>query len=152
MDGFHFAQDELVRLGRAGRKGAPDTFDVAGYVALLHRLRQREALTYAPAFDRDLEQPVAGSIPVPYETTVVVTEGNYLLLDEPGWRDVRPLLDTCWYLDVDDELRRERLVARHVQHGRSRAAAERWVRDSDEANARRVRTTRERADLCVLAP
>ncbi|SEC20056.1 Panthothenate kinase [Streptomyces sp. TLI_105] len=151
MDGFHLAQAELERLGRAGRKGAPDTFDAAGYTALLTRLRTPVPGTtvYAPAFDRSLEEPVAGSIPVAPEVPLVVTEGNYLLHDEGAWADVLPLLDEAWYLDLDDGRRVSRLVERHVRFGKDRAHAERWVRDSDEANARLVARGRARAHLVV---
>lgn len=148
VDGFHLHDDELARLGRADRKGAPDTFDVAGYVSLLQRLRT-PGVVYAPDFDRDRELALAGAIPVLPEHRLVVTEGNYLLLDEPGWRDVPPLLDECWYVDVDDAARVQRLVDRHVRHGRTRAAAEEWVSRSDEANARLVVAARDRADLVV---
>ncbi|MER7948085.1 nucleoside/nucleotide kinase family protein [Streptomyces sp. NPDC096079] len=151
MDGFHLAQAELERLGRAGRKGAPDTFDAAGYTALLARLRTPVPGTtvYAPAFDRALEEPVAGAVPVAPEVPLVVTEGNYLLHDRDGWAGVRPLLDETWYLDLDDGLRVPRLIDRHVRFGKSRAQAERWVHDSDEANARLVSRGRAHADLVV---
>ncbi|UQS29520.1 nucleoside/nucleotide kinase family protein [Streptomyces fradiae] len=151
MDGFHLAGAELDRLGRAERKGAPDTFDAAGYRALLARLRAAEpgVTVYAPAFDRALEEPVAGSVPVPPDVPLVVTEGNYLLHDDPAWAPVRPLLDEVWYVEADDALRVGRLVDRHVRYGRDRAAAERWVRESDEANARLVASGRARADLVV---
>ncbi|MFJ2648309.1 nucleoside/nucleotide kinase family protein [Streptomyces sp. NPDC087420] len=151
MDGFHLARAELDRLGRTDRKGAPDTFDAAGYAALLARLRAPEpgAVVYAPAFDRSLEEPVAGSLPVPPEIPLVVTEGNYLLHDEGPWAPVRPLLDEVWFLDLDPEVRVRRLVDRHVRFGKERGYAERWVRDSDEANARLVARGRGRADLVV---
>lgn len=151
MDGFHLAQRELERLGRAGRKGAPDTFDAAGYAALLARLRAPEPGTtvYAPAFDRALEEPVAGAIPVGPEVPLVVTEGNYLLHDEGPWAAVLPLLDEVWFLDLDDRRRVPRLVERHVRFGKDRDHAERWVRDSDEANARLVARGRDRAHLVV---
>ncbi|MGW7360757.1 nucleoside/nucleotide kinase family protein [Streptomyces sp. NPDC054802] len=151
MDGFHLAQRELARLGRAGRKGAPDTFDAAGYAALLARLRDPDpAVTvYAPAFDRALEEPVAGSIPVAAGVPLVVTEGNYLLHDEGDWARVRPLLDETWFLELDQEVRVRRLVDRHVRFGKARPFAERWVHDSDEANARLVARGRDRADLVV---
>ena len=138
MDGFHLADVELRRLGCADRKGAPHTFDAHGYAALLRRLRaQREGETvYAPAFDRELEQPVAGSLPVPPDVPLVVTEGNYLLLDEPAWCPVRPLLDACWWVSLDESTRLERLIARHGRFGKSPAEAESWVQRSDEANAR----------------
>lgn len=150
MDGFHLAQRQLDRLARADRKGAPDTFDVDGYVALLTRLREElDGTVFAPAFDRHLEEPIAGAIAVEPHHTLVVTEGNYLLHDGDGWERVRPLLDECWYVEVDDAMRIRELVARHVEHGRTEAAAEAWVRDVDEVNAELVRRTRARADRIV---
>ncbi|MFD8984674.1 nucleoside/nucleotide kinase family protein [Streptomyces sp. NPDC059564] len=150
MDGYHLAQAELVRLGRADRKGAPDTFDAAGYRALLGRLRTDSAeVVYAPAFDRSLEEPVAGSIPVPPGVPLVITEGNYLLHEAEPWASVRALLDETWYLAPDDTVRVRRLVARHVRHGRTGTEAARWVSRSDEANARLIAPGRDRADLVV---
>jgi pantothenate kinase len=151
MDGFHLANAELARLQRAGRKGAPDTFDSDGYVALLRRLKAPRAgeVVYAPEFHRDIEEAVAGSIAVPAEVPLVITEGNYLLLDDGPWREVRPLLDEVWYVDVDDVLRRERLVQRHMRFGRSLEAAREWVQHTDEPNARRIAASRERADLML---
>lgn len=150
LDGFHLQDEELARLGRLGRKGAPDTFDVDGYVALLGRIRQETDRTvYAPTFDRDREVSLAGAIAVLPRHRLVVTEGNYLLLDEPGWRDAHAGLAECWYLQLDDEIRRERLVARHVGHGRSPEAGAEWVERTDEPNARLVEHARHRADLVV---
>lgn len=151
MDGFHLAQAELERLGLADRKGAPDTFDAAGYAALLRRLRAPEpgTVVYAPAFDRALEQPVAGSVPVGPDIPLVITEGNYLLHGDGGWAAVRPLLDEAWYLELDQDVRVHRLVDRHVRFGKPRPYAERWVAGSDEANARLVARGRDRADLVV---
>ncbi|GAA3376998.1 nucleoside/nucleotide kinase family protein [Streptomyces sannanensis] len=151
MDGFHLAGAELRRLGRAHRKGAPDTFDAAGYAALLARLRahEQDTVVYAPAFDRSLEEPVAGSVPVPSGVPLVVTEGNYLLHDEGPWAPVRALLDEVWFLEIDADVRVRRLVDRHVRYGKDRPYAEAWVRDSDEANARLVELGRDRADLVV---
>jgi pantothenate kinase len=150
MDGFHLHDQELARLGRLDHKGAPDTFDADGYVALLRRIRaEPERTIYAPSFDRDQEVSLAGAIPVLPQHRLVVTEGNYLLLDAPGWREIRETLDECWFLHVDDELRRERLIDRHVRHGRSREAATAWVLRSDEANARLVAESRHHADLAV---
>ncbi|RCH64030.1 nucleoside/nucleotide kinase family protein [Streptomyces sp. SDr-06] len=151
MDGFHLANRELRRLGRTERKGAPDTFDAAGYAALLARLRtpERGTVVYAPDFDRSLEEALAGSIPVAAEVPLVVTEGNYLLHDEGDWAKVRDLVDEVWYLHLDDGERVRRLVERHVRHGRPRPRAERWVSESDEVNARLVAEGRARADLVI---
>ena len=147
MDGFHLANVELARLGRAGRKGAPDTFDSAGYVALLQRLRRQPAdeIVYAPEFRREIEEPVAGAIPVLPQTRLVITEGNYLLLADGPWRDVAGLLDDAWYVDVDDRLRVDRLTQRHERFGRSREDAVAWVEGTDEPNARLIEGSRSHA-------
>ncbi|MGJ5757152.1 nucleoside/nucleotide kinase family protein [Streptomyces galbus] len=150
MDGFHLADQELDRLGLRDRKGAPETFDAAGYAALLRRLRDDEPDTvYAPGFERVLEQPLAGAIPVPPAARLVVTEGNYLLLGTGAWARVRPCLDEVWFCDLDAGERVRRLVARHEEFGKSHEEAVAWVHRSDEANAVLVAATRERADLVV---
>lgn len=150
MDGFHLADAELRRLGRRERKGAPDTFDVDGYVALLTRLAGQTAGTiYAPVFDRDREDPVGSAVAVHAETPLVITEGNYLLHSEHGWNAVRELLDEVWFLDVDAGTRRRRLVDRRLRHGHPLDAATAWVHDVDEVNAHVVDTTRDRADRVV---
>ncbi|KUN79511.1 fructose transporter [Streptomyces bungoensis] len=150
MDGFHLADAELDRLGRRERKGAPDTFDAAGYAALLRRLREdTDEVVYAPGFERVLEQPLAGAIPVPPAARLVVTEGNYLLLREGCWARVRPCLDEVWFCELDEEERIRRLVARHEEFGKDRAAAVAWVRGTDQRNADLVAATRDRADLVV---
>jgi len=149
MDGFHLANVELKRLGRAGRKGAPDTFDAAGYVALLARLAHPRAgeVAYAPAFRREIEEPIAGSIAVDAQVPLVITEGNYLLLDTGPWAAVRPLLHEAWYVGGDEQQRRDRLVQRHVEFGRTPEEARRWVETTDEPNARLIAATQARADL-----
>jgi pantothenate kinase len=151
MDGFHLANAELARLGRAQRKGAPDTFDAAGYLALLRRLRMPlpGETVYAPAFRREIEEPIAGAIAVHPDTRLVITEGNYLLLDDGPWAEVAALLDDCWYVDVDDALRRQRLVERHIRFGRNEAEARAWVEHTDEPNARRIAACRVRAGAVI---
>lgn len=150
MDGFHLANAELVRLGHRHRKGAPDTFDVDGYVTLLARLRaQTSGVIYTPVFDRGLEESIGSAVPVSAGTPLVITEGNYLLFDDGGWEHVREHLDECWYLDVSAEERRRRLVARRRSYGEDVDAATAWVRDVDEANAARVEPSRANADLVV---
>ena len=152
MDGFHLAQRELARLGRADRKGAPDTFDHAGFVALLRRVRDSPHETvYAPHFDRHLEEPIAGTIAVEPRHSTIITEGNYLLLDSDEWTGVRPLLDECWYVDIDDTLRIDRLIARHIEHGRDPDEAAAWVRGVDEPNAQLIEASRTRADRAVTS-
>ena len=147
MDGFHLAQAELQRLGRADRKGAPDTFDSAGYVALLRRLRNQTAAEtiYAPEFQRHIDEPLAGAIAVHPSTQLVITEGNYLLLDEGHWAHVAALLDDVWYVDIDDRLRVDRLTRRHQAFGRSAQEAVDWIDATDEPNARLIASSRPRA-------
>jgi pantothenate kinase len=149
MDGYHLANAELQRLGRADRKGAPDTFGSAGYVALLRRLRQHRPgeIVYAPEFAREIEEPIAGAIAIEAKTRLLITEGNYLLLNQGHWADVFALLDEVWYVDVDDDLRCQRLVQRHESFGRSPQAATDWVANTDEPNARLIATSRARAQV-----
>src|SRR5439155_9130214 len=149
MDGFHLANAELARLGRADRKGAPDTFDSAGYVALLRRLKaqQRDETVYAPEFRREIEEAVAGAIAVEPRVPLVITEGNYLLLEVAHCAHVREQLDQVWFVDTDDALRRNWLVQRHIRFGRTPQAAREWVDRTDEPNARLVAASRHRADV-----
>jgi pantothenate kinase len=149
MDGFHLADEELVRRGALIRKGAPDTFDVLGYVSALQRVRARDAAVMVPRFDRDLEAAIAGSIRIGTDVDLVITEGNYLLLNAPPWHAVADLLDDRWMLRIDDEVRVQRLVARHTAHGRSHDAARQWVAEVDEPNATLIQDNSADADLIV---
>jgi pantothenate kinase len=152
MDGYHLADVELERLGLRQAKGAPDTFDAGGYVALLARLQAADpadTVVYAPAFERTLEQPLAGAIPVPATARLVVTEGNYLLLDTGRWPAVRPLLDEVWFCALRDDVRLHRLHTRHVTFGKAPDEAVAWVAAVDEPNAALIEATRDRADLLI---
>lgn len=151
MDGFHLADAQLDRLGARGRKGAPDTFDADGYAHLLQRVvAEPDSFIYAPGFDRTLEQPLAAALVVPPQARLVVTEGNYLLLSEPRWQRARAQLTQVWYVTGDDDLRRSRLVARHVAFGKDPDAAVRWVAETDEANAALVAAAAGGADRVVV--
>lgn len=149
MDGFHLANEELARLGRAARKGAPDTFDVDGYVAALQRVRAREHDVLVPRFHREDEESFAGAIRIATTTRLVVTDGNYLLLRLGTWAGVAALLDESWFLQPDDDVRRKRLVDRHIGHGRSPQDTAAWVRDVDEPNAVLITRDSGPADLVV---
>ncbi|BBX83350.1 nucleoside/nucleotide kinase family protein [Mycolicibacterium aubagnense] len=148
MDGFHLANAQLARLGRKGRKGAPDTFDAAGFLVSLTRARDayQTADVYVPQFDRALEESIAAGLVVPASARLVVTEGNYLALPGNGFSGARELIDRLYYLSAADDVRRKRLLARHIAGGRSLIAAERWVRAVDEPNARLIAETEERCD------
>jgi pantothenate kinase len=149
MDGFHLSNAELARLGLAGRKGAPQTFDAAGFVHLLRRLRAADELVYAPAYSRTLHESIGGVIPVPPAVPVVVVEGNYLLLDAGPWREVRGLLDLVLYLEAPDRTRQESLLHRQMARGLTASDARDWVERSDELNAALIAGTRERADVVL---
>ncbi len=148
MDGFHLADAQLDRLALRHRKGAPETFDRAGYAATLARLRRSDDGVYVPGFERDLEQPIAAALYVPPQARVVLSEGNYLLLD--GWERARAEFDAVWFVAGDEQTRRARLLARHTAFGKSAARARAWVAAVDEPHADLVQSTRERADLVVV--
>jgi pantothenate kinase len=154
MDGFHMLNDELVRLGRRNRKGAPDTFDVDGYVALLARVQQQGsgATITAPRYDRAASAPVPDAIAIHPDVALVITEGNYLLIDDTRWAGARRLLDEVWFVDIDDDVRVPRLIQRHIEFGKSPDEAREWVMRSDEANAAMVAASRSRADVVVHLP
>jgi pantothenate kinase len=151
MDGFHLSNAQLTRLGRRSRKGAPDTFDAAGYLAMLARVRQAYLYddVYAPQFDRALEESIAAGLVVPAGARLVVTEGNYLALDADGFGGVRELIDRLYFLACPDSQRRTRLLARHLGGGRSLVAAEHWVATVDELNAALIADTEWRSDRTV---
>lgn len=153
MDGFHLDNSELERIGLADVKGAPDTFDGDGFVRLVELLRSETAVD-VPSFDRVADRTVDAAISgisVTSADRIVIVEGNYLLLDNAPWETLRPLFDTTVYLDIADDVRIERLVARHVRHGRTPDAAREFVLRSDEANTAIVAASRRHADV-ILDP
>ncbi|MBN3497273.1 nucleoside/nucleotide kinase family protein [Arthrobacter pascens] len=151
MDGFHLGNAIIDGTPLKQRKGAPDTFDVGGYFSLLQRLARRdEDVVYAPDFRRSIDEPVAASVAVPASVPLIITEGNYLLAENPAWQRVRSQLDEVWFIDTPPALRLSRLVERHMVFGMDRPAAEAWANGSDEANARLIEATRDRADRVIL--
>lgn len=149
MDGFHLDNTELDRLGLSAVKGAPETFDAAGFVRLVEQLTHTTESVSVPSFDRLADRTIDGAITIALHDHIVIVEGNYLFLERPPWAALRPLFDRTGYLDVDDTTRVERLVARHVSHGRSLEDAREFVRTSDEANAAIVAATRPHADVVI---
>lgn len=145
MDGFHLADAELYRLGRHDRKGAPDTFDRAGFVAALARLRAARETVYLPEFHREIEDSIAGAVAVEADIPLLIVEGNYLLV----WPEVRALLDECWYLEPPDVVRLDRLVERHRRYGRDEQDAMQRATGSDARNAELIAAGRDRADRIV---
>jgi pantothenate kinase len=137
MDGYHLSNKVLVELGRRDRKGAPDTFDAKGFVSLLERIRTDiDQDIYFPVFHREIEESYSAEGVVKAGTKLVLTEGNYLLLNDDHWNGILALLDEAWYLSPDDSVRQERLIARHMKYGKSREEAKFWSLGSDEANAK----------------
>jgi pantothenate kinase len=149
MDGFHLANEVLEATGTRQHKGRPDTYDVAGLIHLLDRLRRRETgPTYAPRFRREIEEPIAGSIAIDTDTDLVIVEGNYLLLEDAPWDAIAPRLDYTYYLDTPERIRTDRLIARQ-RHTYGEDGATDWIERVDRPNAALVETTRHRADFIV---
>lgn len=150
MDGFHLSNAQLARLGRSERKGAPDTFDAHGYVELLKRIKTnlREEIYY-PIFHREIEESIAAEGVIHPHTSIVLTEGNYLFLSEAGWSGVAPLLTERWFVDIDNDKRMARLVARHVKYGKRAEVAHAWANGTDQRNAELVESTRSEADVVI---
>ena len=155
MDGFHLPQAQLVALGRRERMGAPDTFDVDAFVALLEAVRDLHhsgVAVLAPGFDRRVEEPVADALALTPALRCIVVEGNYLLLESDGWHRVAPLLDLTVGVVLDEATRHERLIARHIAFGKSPDAARAWALGPDERNAAAIAATLARADHLLAAP
>ena len=148
MDGYHLSNAQLKTLGRADRKGAPDTFDANGYVELLKRIKTNfNDEIYFPIFHRDIEESIAAEGVVHPHTTLVLTEGNYLLVESDGWAGVADSLTESWFVDVDNDKRMARLVARHIKYGKSPEEAHAWANGTDQRNAELIETTRMKADV-----
>jgi pantothenate kinase len=150
LDGFHLSKAQLLRLGRENRKGAPDTFDVGGYVALLSRVvADSDGDVYVPDYDRALHEPIAARLVIPRTARLVVTDGNYLALDAPEWRRARKFIDYLWYVDAADALRQKRLIARQISGGRGEQAARVWVERNDDPNGELVKASKINCDWTV---
>jgi pantothenate kinase len=145
LDGFHLSNRTLDERGLRAVKGAPETFDVEGFVHLLQEVRSAGTTIFWPEFDRSLDEPTPSAIAIPPEAKLVITEGNYLLLESPGWRDVAPLLDDIWYIDAPPGVLRMRLIERQLEGGRTEEEAVGHVDGSDLPNARLVAQTQARA-------
>lgn len=150
MDGFHMSNEKLIEIGRRDRKGAPDTFDVDDFAKCLADVRDSHGSDIRfPIFEREIEASIPDAGVIPAHAKLVVVEGNYLLHDNFGWEKIGNFLDESWYLDVDDELRMQRLIARHIQFGKTPEAADEWSRGTDEVNARLIEQSRSRATFTV---
>ena len=147
MDGFHYDNAVLDARGWRDRKGAPHTFDAAGLLSLLRRLRDGEDDVAVPLFDRGRDIAIAGARLVVRDDRVLIAEGNYLLLDTPPWAAMRPLFDLTILLDPGMPTIRQRLIARWLDHGHTTSEAERRAAHNDIPNAEHVLEHSAKADL-----
>jgi pantothenate kinase len=153
MDGFHLSNEELISLDRRERKGAPDTFDVEGFTSLIKRVKINKNIDHKfPIFHREIEASIEDEGTVPKESKVIVIEGNYLFSSDHNWEEIYPLLDHTWFIEIDDVVRIERLIARHIRYGKTPEEAEAWSRGSDETNARFIGLTANRAENRINLP
>jgi pantothenate kinase len=148
MDGFHYDNAVLDQLGLRGRKGAPETFDAAGFLHLMQRLRAGEDAAI-PVFDRDMDLARAGADLVTAADKYLIVEGNYLLLNDAPWRDLAPLFDLTVYIDVPEAELDARLVDRWHRHGKTPAEARYWIDSNDLPNIRRVTEGSRQADIVI---
>ncbi len=151
QDGYHLSNLQLESLGRSNFKGAPDTFDSEGFSKILFRVKSElKNNIYFPVFHREIEESISAEGLITEKTNVVLVEGNYLLFETHGWGEVAKYLDEIWYLQVDDDLRLSRLVARHIEFGKNPQVAVAWAHGSDEANARLIEKARDKANAFLL--
>ena len=148
MDGFHYDDAVLIARGARARKGAPDTFDVAGFRHLLTRLRSEDEVAI-PLFDRDLEISRAGADIVGPDDRILIVEGNYLLLNEAPWPDLAPLFDLTIWIDVPEAELDRRLMTRWAHYGKNPDQARVWIDGNDMPNIRRVVAGSRPADLVI---
>ena len=151
MDGFHLDNPILIQKGLRERKGAPETFDVAGFMHLIQRLRRKEEV-YVPDFDRQTERTINCAYPVPNHHDLVIVEGNYLLLDEPVWRDLDDYWDLAVFVQIGLETIKTRLMQRYKAHGFAEETSARWIESNDIPNAERVLKNRVPEDVTLNVP
>ena len=150
MDGFNLSNEVLEAQNLRDVKGAPTTFDVNGFINLLERIRNNpDQSIYFPVFDREIEESIAAQGVVSSQAKLIFVEGNYLCLNQDGWENILGLLDETWYLQIDEAVRRSRLIERHIQFGKSPAAAREWALGTDEINAALIAQNSSRADCLV---
>lgn len=148
MDGYHLDNALLEERGLLHRKGAPETFDGAGFVGLVRSLRQSANVSY-PTFDRENDRTVPYGGRIDAATKIVLVEGNYLLLQTPPWSDLKPLFDVTVYLDVPEPVLKSRLVTRWREHGLSALDAEARAEGNDMRNVALVMGSSCQADFVL---
>jgi len=156
MDGFHLTKAQLALfadpVAAFARRGAPWTFDAAGFVAALQNVRRAGGVVAAswPGFEHSVGDPIADATVIASTARLVIVEGLYLLHDADGWQDVRGQLDECWYLDTPLPIAMDRLANRHMQAwGFTRLQAEQRIATNDGLNAQLVADSAARADFLI---
>jgi pantothenate kinase len=148
MDGFHLPNQTLINMGRRDFKGAPDTYDVNGYIALLKQLRTAAEPVRVPVYDRNLHEPVPGPTIDP-SVRIIITEGNYLLLDQPPWSQLADVLDSCWLINTSIDQARQWAINRHIKGGRDKTDAEQHYERTDLPNAQLVQQQMREPDKII---
>ncbi len=150
LDGYHFDNSILEQRGHRPRKGSPHTFDVASYAMTLRTLRDYPGLEMSvPVYDRTLSVSRNCASVVGAHHEILVTEGNYLLLDEEPWENVRALLDLTVWIDVPMDVVEQRIVERWESAGHDEEEIRRRTEENDLPNARHVHTGSVEADVVV---
>ena len=149
MDGFHYDDAILNARGHRARKGAPHTFDVAGFEVLLKRIKAREHDIAIPVFDRAMELSRAGADIVTDETKFILVEGNYLLLKSAPWNKLKPLFDFTLYIDVPEPELVRRLMQRWHEHGFDETYAKNWIASNDLPNIREIQANSVKAEFVI---
>ena len=149
MDGFHYDDAILNARGHRPRKGAPFTFDVAGFEVLLKRIRDREPDIAIPVFDRTMELSRAAADIVDAKAKFILVEGNYLLLKQPPWNQLKAFFDFSIFLIVPLKELERRLIQRWLDHGFDMAYAINWTASNDKPNMLEVINNSVTADLMV---
>ena len=149
MDGFHFDDAVLNARGHRPRKGAPFTFDAAGFEVILKRIRVSAPDVAIPVFDRTMELARAGADIVEASARIVLVEGNYLLLNEAPWSRLKTLFDLTIFIDVPRAELKRRLIQRWLDHGFDRTYAENWVASNDLLNIDEVIAKRSQPDMII---
>ena len=148
MDGYHFDDGLLSEMGLLKRKGAPETFDVGGFIQMLKRLTESgEDDVAVPVFDRDIEISRAGARLIRRSADLIIAEGNYLLLDAPPWHDLAPLFDVTVMVQVSEDELRRRLEERWRGYGMSEDDVRAKVEGNDLPNGLRVLRHSRKADV-----
>lgn len=148
MDGYHLTRAELAQMPdpehAKARRGAAFTFDGSKFVRLVKALREpvtaQSPSVYAPSFDHAVKDPVEGDIAIPASCRAVFFEGNYLSLNKEPWSEAASMMDELWFVDVDFETARKRLLRRHVQAGiaQNEEEADKRARENDLVNGREI--------------